>query len=75
MHRQFIIKNWFYKNFELVVQKFFKENNLLEKAILIIDKVSFHAGEQEVVIGNVNIKFVPGNLGKLKELLGKIIAK
>ncbi|XP_055910692.1 jerky protein homolog-like [Eupeodes corollae] len=58
-----IFKNWFYSEFVPQVREFMKNNNLSEKALLILDNVPSHPPENELQSDNgcIRTMFMPPN--------------
>lgn len=60
-----IFKNWFFKNFVPDVKMYLKKNNLPQKAILFLDNAPSHPDEEELVSGDIKVKFLPPNVTAL----------
>ena len=79
----FLFKNWFFDNSVPEVRKFLRENDLKEKAVLLIDNAPSHPGEEELVSEGIKSQisstkrnptvaaYGPGNPGKYKKNLQK----
>ena len=63
----FLFKNWFFDNSVPEVRKFLRENDLKEKAVLLIDNAPSHLGEQELVSEGIRVKFLPPNVTPLRQ--------
>ena len=60
-----IFKNWFQEDFVPSVKKFLAENGLPLKAILFIDNAPSHPGVEELLSGDIRVKFLPPNVTAL----------
>ncbi|GFW67927.1 jerky protein homolog-like [Trichonephila clavipes] len=60
-----LFKEWFHDQFVLAVKKFNKENDLPQRAILLIDNAPSHPGTEELSSGEIKAIFLPPNVTPL----------
>ncbi|GFW24404.1 jerky protein homolog-like [Trichonephila clavipes] len=60
-----LFKEWFRDQFVLAVKKFNKENDLPQRAILLIDNAPSHPGTEELSSGEIKAIFLPPNVTPL----------
>ena len=57
-----IFSKWFHEIFVPAVTKFNKDNNLPQKALLIIDNAPCHPNEKDLIVGDIKTIFLPPNV-------------
>ncbi|XP_028660410.1 jerky protein homolog-like [Erpetoichthys calabaricus] len=57
-----ICKDCFFKEFIPSTEKFLKENNLLRKAVLLLDNIPMHPDAEELQDGDIKAMFLPPNV-------------
>ncbi|GFV62728.1 tigger transposable element-derived protein 2 [Trichonephila clavipes] len=60
-----LFKEWFHDQFVPAVKKFNKENDLPQRAILLIDNAPSHPGTEELSSGEIKAIFLPPNVTPL----------
>lgn len=60
-----LFSEWFHSNFVPSVKKFLKEQNLSQKALLILDNCPGHPDEEELKDGEIRALFLPPNVTPL----------
>ncbi|GFU05084.1 jerky protein homolog-like [Trichonephila clavipes] len=68
-----LFKEWFHDQFVPAVKKFNKENDLPQRAILLIDNAPSHPGTEELSSGEIKAIFLPPNVTPLLQPMDQCV--